>query len=134
MTSKSSRRLINLIKPQWRNFEASPMNEKILFPLKSMLPSSPQSSTAESMVNHPVSSASSLNRDGKLYHVLPSYQLFLSRLRLFATPWCAERQASLSINSPSLLKPIFTDSVTLSHHLILLSPPSAVNLSVTSLF
>ena len=68
------------------------------------------------------------------YHVLPSYQLFLSRLRLFATSWCAERQTSLSVNSPSLLKPIFIDSVTLSHHLILLSPPSAVGLSVTKVF
>ena len=43
----------------------------------------------------------------------------LSRLRLFATPWTAARQASLSItNSLSLLKLMSIESVMLSNHLI----------------
>ena len=55
----------------------------------------------------------------------------LSRVQLFATPWTAARQASLSItNSHSLLKlvSITTESVMPSNHLIicrpLLLPPS----------
>ena len=53
----------------------------------------------------------------------------LSRVRLFATPWTATRQASLSItNSQSLLKPMSIESVMPSNHLILcwplLFPPS----------
>ena len=52
----------------------------------------------------------------------------LSRVRLFATPWTAARQASLSItNSQSLLKLISFGSVIPSNHLILcrpLLPPS----------
>ena len=43
----------------------------------------------------------------------------LSRVRLFATPWTAARQASLSINSQSLLKLVFIKSVMPSNHLIL---------------
>ena len=55
----------------------------------------------------------------------------LSCVRLFATPWTAARQASLSItnswNSPKLMS---TESVMPSNHLILLSPsPPAFNLS-----
>ena len=47
----------------------------------------------------------------------------LSRVWLFATPWIAAHQASLSItNSWSLLKPMFIESVMLSSHLILCSP------------
>ena len=47
----------------------------------------------------------------------------LSRVGLFATPWIAAHQASLSItNSWSLLKPMFIESVMLSSHLILCSP------------
>ena len=47
----------------------------------------------------------------------------LSRVRLFATPWIATRQASLSItNSQNLLKLMSIDSVTLSNHLILCRP------------
>ena len=43
----------------------------------------------------------------------------LSRVRLFATPWTAARQASLSItNSQSLLKLMSIESVTPSNHLI----------------
>ena len=53
----------------------------------------------------------------------------LSRVQLFATPWTAARQASLSItNSQSLFKLMFIESVMLYNHLIhccpLLLPPS----------
>ena len=44
----------------------------------------------------------------------------LSHVRLFATPWTAARQASLSItNSQSLPKPMSIESVMPSSHLIL---------------
>ena len=47
----------------------------------------------------------------------------LSRVRLFATPWTAARQASLSItNSQSLLKLMSLESVMPSSHLILCRP------------
>ena len=47
----------------------------------------------------------------------------LSRVHLFATPWTAARQASLSItNSRSLLKPMSIKSVIPSNHLILCHP------------
>ena len=47
----------------------------------------------------------------------------LSRVRLFATPWIAACQASLSItNSRSLLKLMSIESVMLSNHLILCRP------------
>ena len=47
----------------------------------------------------------------------------LSHIRLFATPWSAERQASLSIiNSRSLPKLMSIESVTPSSHLILCCP------------
>ena len=49
----------------------------------------------------------------------PSVQS-VSRVRLFATPWTAAHQASLSItNSQSLLKLVSIESVMLSNHLIL---------------
>ena len=53
-----------------------------------------------------------------------------SPVRLFATPWTAAPQASLSItNSQSLLKPMSIESVIPSNHLILcrplLLPPSS---------
>ena len=53
----------------------------------------------------------------------------LSRVRLFATPWTAARQASLSItNSRSLLQIMSIESVMPSNHLVfcrpLLLPPS----------
>ena len=52
----------------------------------------------------------------------PSVQS-LSRVRLFATPWIAARQASLSItNSQSSLKLMFIESVMPSSHLILCHP------------
>ena len=47
----------------------------------------------------------------------------LSHVRLFATPWTAARQASLSIiNSRSLLKFMSIESVMPSNHLILCRP------------
>ena len=47
----------------------------------------------------------------------------LSRVRLFATPWTAARQASLSITSSrSLLKLMSIESVMPSNHLILCRP------------
>ena len=47
----------------------------------------------------------------------------LSHVRLFASPWTAARQASLSItNSRSLLKLMSTESVMPSNHLILCHP------------
>ena len=47
----------------------------------------------------------------------------LSRVRLFATPWIAARQASLSItNSQSLLRLMSIELVMLSSHLILCRP------------
>ena len=56
----------------------------------------------------------------------------LSHVQLFATPWTAAHQASLSItNSRSLLKLKSIESVMPSNHLILCCPPSlpAFNLS-----
>ena len=47
----------------------------------------------------------------------------LSRVRIFATPWTAARQASLSvINFHSLLKLMSIESVMPSNHLILCHP------------
>ena len=47
----------------------------------------------------------------------------LSRVQLFTTPWTAARQASLSItNSRSPPKPMSTESVMPSNHLILCRP------------
>ena len=47
----------------------------------------------------------------------------LSRVQLFATPWIAARQASLSkTNSQSLLKLMSIESVLPSNHLILCPP------------
>ena len=47
----------------------------------------------------------------------------LSRVQLFATPWIAARQASLSItNSRSLYKLMFIELVMPSSHLILCHP------------
>ena len=51
-----------------------------------------------------------------------SVQLF-NHVRLFATPWTAARQASLSItNSQSVLKLMSIESVIASNHLILCHP------------
>ena len=68
---------------------------------------------------------------GSLYDLQFSSVQSLSHVWLFATPWTAAHQASLSItNSWSLLKFMTIQSVTPSNHLIL-SPPSppAFNLS-----
>ena len=57
-------------------------------------------------------------RFSNIYSVQP-----LSRVRLFATPWTAARQGSLSIaNSRSLLKLMSIESVMPSNHLILCHP------------
>ena len=54
--------------------------------------------------------------------LVSSVQL-LSHVRLFATPWTAARQASLSItDSQSLLKLMSVESVIPSNHLILCHP------------
>jgi len=51
------------------------------------------------------------------------FSLLLSLVRLFATPWTAACQASLSINNSwSLLKLIFIESVIPSNRLILCCP------------
>ena len=56
------------------------------------------------------------------YSSVTSVQLF-SRVRLFATPWTAACQASLSItNSQSLLKLMSIELVMPSNHLILCCP------------
>ena len=58
-----------------------------------------------------------------LRHVLFISVQSLSRVQLFATPWIAARQASLSItNSRSLLKLMSIESVMPSSHLILCCP------------
>ena len=55
-------------------------------------------------------------------HILSSVQL-LSHLQLFALPWTAAHQASLSItNSRSLLRLMSIESVMPSNHLILCHP------------
>ena len=54
------------------------------------------------------------------FHWVPVPFQSLSRVQLFATPWIAARQASLSItNSQSLPKPMSIESVMPSNHLIL---------------
>ena len=65
-----------------------------------------------------------------LYMYIHSYILYqfssvqlLSHVLLFATPWTAAHQASLSItNSRSLPKPMFIKSMMPSNHLILCHP------------
>ena len=55
-------------------------------------------------------------------YTLSSVQL-LSRVQLFATPWTAAHQATLSItNSHSLLKLMSIESMMPSNHLILCHP------------
>ena len=55
---------------------------------------------------------------GSLSKIIPTVQS-LSCVRLFATPWIAARQASLSSNSQSLLKLTSIESVMPSNHHIL---------------
>ena len=60
-----------------------------------------------------------LSHPGSPFATFSSVQL-LSHVRLFATPWTAAHQASLSItNSQSLLRLMSIDSVMPSNHLIL---------------
>ena len=69
-----------------------------------------------------MSSAGLLSRAEVGEHQFSSVQS-LSRDRVFATPWIAARQASLSItNSRSLLKLMPIESVMPSSHLILCRP------------
>ena len=57
-----------------------------------------------------------------IQYMFSSVQL-LSHVRLFATPWTAAHQASLSmVNSQSLLKLMSIESVMPSNHLILCHP------------
>ena len=73
-------------------------------------------------------------RSGKLIHKISSVQS-LSHVPLFATPWTAARQASLSItSSQSLLKLTSMESVMPSNHLILCCPlllPPSVSSSIS---
>ena len=70
-------------------------------------------------------------------HPTPQFSsvLSLSHAQLFATPWTAARQASLSItNSQSLLKLMSIDSVMPSNHFILCRPllfPPSIFPSIT---
>ena len=58
-----------------------------------------------------------------VFFFFPSSVQLVSRVRLFATPWTASHQASLSItNSQSLLKLMSIESVMPSSHLILCHP------------
>ena len=72
------------------------------------------------------------------HHSVSQSAQSLSRVRLFATPWVAAHQASLSITkSQSLLKPMSIESVMPSNHLILchpllLLPPIPPSIRVTS--
>ena len=62
-------------------------------------------------------------KQGWIYSVQFSSVLLLSCVWLFATPWTAAHQASLSItNSRSLLKLMSIESVMPSNHLILCCP------------
>ena len=61
-------------------------------------------------------------KDKNTFKIISSVQL-LSHIQLFATPWTAARQASLSItNSQSLIKLMSIKSVMPSNHLILCWP------------
>ena len=78
------------------------------------------------MSQHFITGGQSTGDSGSV-SVLPTYQFssvqLLSRVRLFATPWIAARQASLSIsNSWSSLKLRSIESVMPSSHLILCCP------------
>ena len=58
-----------------------------------------------------------------IYNGIFSSVQLLSCIQLFATPWIAARQASLSIaNSQSLLKLMSIESVVPSDHLLLCCP------------
>ena len=70
----------------------------------------------------------------KVSRIFSSVQLF-SHVRLFATPWIAARQASLSItNSKSSLRLMSIESVMPSHPLSSPSPPARNSSQHQSLF
>ena len=83
--------------------------------------------TCEAHIN--TDSLIKVKNHGQMFSFSPVQSL--SCVQLFATPWTAAHQASLSItNSRSLLKLMSIKSVTPSNHLILLSPsPPALNFS-----
>ena len=56
---------------------------------------------------------------GKPPSILCSSVQLLSRVQLFATPWTAALQASMSITNSQLLKLMFIEAVMPSNHLIL---------------
>ena len=63
------------------------------------------------------------NKHKKLFSISNTSVQLLSRVQLFATPWTAACQASLSItNSQSLLKLMSIESMMPSNHLILCCP------------
>ena len=72
-----------------------------------------------------------IRRNLKVFSYIQSFPIFssvqsLSPVWLFATPWIAAHQASLStMNSWSLLTLMFTESVMPSNHLILCRPFSS---------
>ena len=69
------------------------------------------------------STVSCLDSSLLLVHFFPISVQFLSCVQLFATPWTAAYQASLSITiSPSILKLLSTESTKPSNHLILCCP------------
>ena len=78
-----------------------------------------------------------LLKQGLFFRKFSSVQL-LTHVRLFATPWSAACQSSLSItNSPSLLKLMFLESVKSSNqhilcHPLLLLPPIPPSIRVLS--
>ena len=73
--------------------------------------------------DHKISCFSVLNLSSPLSVQFSSIQL-LNCVQLFATPWTAARQASLSIiSSWSLPKPMSIELVMPSNHLILCCPP-----------
>ena len=78
-----------------------------------------------------------LNKRSQRQKTMDSVQS-LSHVQLFATPWTAAHQASLSItNSWSLLKLMSIESVMPSNHLVLcrlLLLPSSIFPSISSAF
>ena len=75
------------------------------------------------MLLRPVNKCSHNTRKVSTYHISFSSVQSLSRVRLFATPWTAAYQVSLSItNSWSLLKLKSIELVMSSNHLILCHP------------
>ena len=75
------------------------------------------------MLLRPINKCSHDTRKVSTYHISFSSVQSLSRVRLFATPWTAAYQVSLSItNSWSLLKLISVESVMPSNRLILCRP------------